>query len=131
MGRSGRAMGRKGNMKVSFNRFNPLVRSVQTSALVFLACLSLTQTASAAPKKILFYGPTFEVNGVGDKLIKGHPGEFAQIGKGSAIWTPGDPNPANDWDLKLTADFQAFDAIIIGDLAAGTTSPNVWTGAIN
>src|SRR5262245_24237725 len=117
-------------MKKSISRFNPQLWCVRASALIAFACLSWALTAVAAPKKILFYGPTFQVGGIGDTMIKGHPGEFAQIGKGSAVWTPGDPNPANDWSLKNTADFQAFDAIVIGDLAQGTTTPGVWSGAI-
>src|SRR5262245_42151992 len=82
---------------------------------VMMLCFA-AMLANAAPKKVLFYGLTHEPSGVRATLVNNNPAEFYPIGQGSEVWTPGDPVAAKDWNKKTTADFQAFDAIVIGDL---------------
>ncbi|MBL9173783.1 MAG: hypothetical protein JNL10_09635 [Verrucomicrobiales bacterium] len=93
----------------------------------------------AAPKKVLFYGPTFQPGGVGESLVNASP-EFYPIGSGSEVWNPGDPVASKDWLLQSTAAFAAFDAIVIGDLAspnngadweAAILSRSIWGPAVN
>jgi hypothetical protein len=91
---------------------------------------SATFSTNAAAKKVLFYGPTHEPGGVAETLVNTSPGEFAPIGSGSAIWFPGAPSAANDWSRKTTSDFQAFDAIVIGDLNEPFGDVFLWAGAI-
>jgi hypothetical protein len=103
-----------------------------TPHLLVLFCLliAFVVPTQGAQKKVLFYGPTHEPNGAGAALISNNPAEFAQIGQGSAIWTPGASNANLDWSKKTLADFQAFDAIVIGDPSYELQSPEVWAGAI-
>lgn len=99
----------------------------------WLLCLifCMAAAANAAQKKVLFYGSTHQSGGVGEKLVNNTPSEFYPIGQGSDIWTPGNANAAKDWSKKTTADFQAFDAIVIGDLYPDTLNiPSRWAGAI-
>lgn len=90
-------------------------------------CWASLQEVQAAPKTVLFYGPTFKTGGVGEVLVNSSS-EFYSIGQGSEIWTPGDPVAAKDWLKKTTAEFAVFDAIVIGDL--GVNDSDVWTAAI-
>src|SRR5687768_12203864 len=85
-----------------------------TAVLLFIA-LIITSVNTSAQKKVLFYGKTHQADGVAAALINSGSGEFFPIGSGSAIWTPGHTSASLDWLRKTTADFAAFDAIVICD----------------
>lgn len=95
--------------------------------LLSLVTFLLVCTPTMAGKKILFYGPTHEPGGAGETFVNTQPG-YDDIGSGSAIWTPNDPDPNLDWNDKSQADFAQFDAIIIGD--AVTPNAQLWEEAI-
>jgi len=125
---SGVAM--KGNMKSCSSWFEWSAPCARTLILSLILCLA--NSAGAAPKKVLFYGPTHQTGGVGETLIANNPTEFAQVGQGSAIWS------AQQWSAATVAQFQAFDAIVIGDHTGQTLSEwfaaianrSVWSAAV-
>lgn len=87
--------------------------------------------AEAQNKNAIYYGPTHNPEHVAANVAGISP-----IGAGSVIWTPGDPNPALDWDLKTVADFKNYDVIVISDTGdelepnSKIANPAVWAGAI-
>jgi uncharacterized membrane protein len=98
--------------------------------ILYICILLWTTFNTNAGKKVLFYGPTFESDSEAAELVANNPTEFDAIGSGSAVWTPGDPVASKDWSRKKTADFAAFDVIIIGDRSTLTQNPIIWTGAL-
>src|SRR5687768_14974338 len=99
--------------------------------ILLFICVALISLANiTAQKKVLFYGPTFESDSEAADLIVNNPSEFFAINSGSAVWTPGDPVASKDWSRKTTADFQAFDVIVIGDPHTLSQSPDIWLGAL-
>jgi hypothetical protein len=118
-------------MEEKMNHRHRFAAPMRDSAAVLWLLMTLAVIrVDAAQKKVLFYGPTHQAGGVGETLVNNNPTEFYPIGQGSDIWTPGNPIVAKDWSKKSTADFQAFDAIIIGDLQSEEHDPAIWTGAI-
>src|SRR5687768_4680736 len=99
--------------------------------ILYLFCVLLaTILTASAQKKVLFYGPTHAAGGVAETLIANNPTEFAQLGFGSAIWTPGHSSAALDWLQKTSNDFAAFDVIFIGEPGAPNVSSTLLQGAI-
>ncbi|MBN9689422.1 MAG: hypothetical protein J0M24_04210 [Verrucomicrobia bacterium] len=104
----------------------PIGKWLIATVLGWLALLHV----SAAPKKVLFYGPTHAFGGVAETLINNNSTEFYAIGSGSEIWSPGDINPAKDWNQKTKVHFEAFDVIVIGDPGQAGVDSALLTGAI-
>jgi hypothetical protein len=102
--------------------------------ILLFICVTLIPVSNfAAAKRVLFYGPTHQSGSVAETVVENSPGEFAPIGTGptdSAIWTPGATSAASDWSRKTTADFLAFDAIVIGDGGFGESPVHHWAAAI-
>src|SRR5687767_9743736 len=103
--------------------------------ILYLLCVLFATILNInAQKKVLFYGPTFNVDNEAAKLLVNYPTEFHQLSSGlSTVWTPGHSTASLDWSRKTTADFEAFDVIVIGDLASdGTlvTTTDPWKGAL-
>src|SRR6266852_4148400 len=88
----------------------------------------LVPAAQATLKRALFYGPTTDTNlGVAELFVNGRT-IFEKIGTGSTnsqVWSEA------TWLSKTTANFAAFDVIIIGDEPPASDDATRWNSAID
>jgi hypothetical protein len=104
-----------GETKLMNQRFALPGRGVIQRLAAALVITGSVQLETAAQlKKAVFYGTTHKSTHMAANVVG-----IAPIGSGSVIWTPNDPNPALNWDLKTVADFKNYDVIVISDSGDG------------